>query len=157
MNIAEMLMDATVGQVVGVIAGIIAIITAIVEFNKKIKKFPITAVLNWIGERTNKNVVGRIDELDQQVKAISKRQTDMESISDERAAIACRVRILRFSDELRRGIDHSQESFEQTIADIDTYDAYCKAHPGFKNNKTVVANERILSSYKHCHEKNNFL
>lgn len=157
MNIVNMLMDATVGQIVTVIAGILAIITAIVEFNKKIKKFPITAALNWIGERTNKKVVNRIDALDKQVDAISKKQEEMEHISDERAAIACRVRILRFSDELRRGIDHSQESFEQTITDLDTYDAYCEAHPGFKNNKTVVAKDRILSAYKHCHEKNNFL
>ena len=157
MNIVEILMNATVGQIVGVVAGIVAIITALVEFNKNIKKFPITAVLNWIGDRTNKRVVGRIDELDRQVKAISKRQEEMEIIADERAAVACRIRILRFSDELRRGIDHSQESFEQTITDLDAYDAYCAAHPGFKNNKTVVAKERILTAYKHCHEKNNFL
>lgn len=157
MNIVDMLMDATVGQIVSVIAGIVAIIAAIIEFNKNIKKFPISAALNWIGERLNKKVGDRIDALDKQVDAISKKQKEMEHISDERAAIACRVRILRFSDELRRGIDHSLESFEQTITDIDSYEAYCESHPGFKNNKTGVAKDRILTAYKHCHEKNNFL
>ena len=157
MILIDVLMNATVGQIVGTIAAILAIITTIIEFNKKIEKFPITKALNWIGERTNKKTIEQVNVLDGEVKKIAKKQNEMEAISDERAAVSARIRILRFSDELRRHIDHSQESFEQTIADLDYYEKYCDAHPGFVNNKTVVAKKRIMEAYENCLEKNNFL
>jgi len=153
----DLLLNATVGQVVGTVAAIVAILTAIIEFNGKIKKFPITSALAWIGERTNKKTIEKVNEVEEKVNKISARQEEMEKISDERAAVACRIRILRFSDELRRELKHSKESFEQTLLDIDAYEAYCDAHPGFKNNKTVVAKKRIMDAYENCMEKNNFL
>ena len=153
----DLLMNATVGQILGTIAAIVAIITAIVEFNSKIKKFPITAALNWIGERTNKQTIVQVGELRKEVDKISTKQEEMEKISDERAAVAARIRILRFSDELRRHEKHSQESYEQTITDLDFYTAYCDAHPGFKNHKTGVAKERIMHAYKERLDKNDFL
>ena len=153
----DILMNATVGQILGTIAAIVAIITAIVEFNSKIKKFPITAALNWIGERTNKQTIVQFGELRKEVDKISAKQEEMEKISDERAAVAARIRILRFSDELRRHEKHSQESYEQTITDLDNYAAYCDAHPGFKNHKTGVAQERIMQAYKERLDKNDFL
>lgn len=153
----DLIMNATVGQIVGTIAGILAIITAIIEFSKKIQKFPITAALNWIGERTNKQTIVQFGTLKKEVDKIATKQEEMEQIADERTAVAARIRILRFSDELRRHIKYSQESYEQAIQDLDYYEAYCETHPGFKNNKTIVAKERIMEAYKERLAKNDFL
>ena len=68
-----------------------------------------------------------------------------------------RIRILRFSDEIRRNVKHSQESFDQTLSDITKYEQYCKDHPEFENKKTVLANKRISEAYDKCVEDNDFL
>ena len=51
-------------------------------------------------------------------------------------AKARRVRILRFADEVFLGIKHTKDSFDQVLSDITDYEAYCEAHPDFKNNQT---------------------
>ena len=55
------------------------------------------------------------------------------------------------------GTRHSQEHFEQILADIDAYEIYCKDHKDFKNNKTKVTTERILDVYRKCVETDDFL
>ena len=54
-------------------------------------------------------------------------------------------------------IKHSQESFEQALADIDEYEHYCDKHPEFKNNRTIVARTRIIDAYETCLSKDSFL
>ena len=63
-------------------------------------------------------------------------------------ATLARTHILRFSDELRNGIEHSDEYFKQQILDIDTYNRYCETHPEFENGLTVMASEYIREEYK---------
>lgn len=152
----EALMNATVGQLIGGGLSIIAALSIFIEF-VPIKLNPVSAFLKWIGKRTNKELLDKIDDLEQKVDDVSKRQADAEAAADEREAISCRVRILRFSDELRRNVDHSQESFEQALADVDYYESYCAEHPDFKNNKTVVAKKRIVDSYELRLSQNDFL
>lgn len=76
---------------------------------------------------------------------------------DERNAISCRVRILQFGDEVRRGMCHSKENFDQILSDIDEYERYCEAHPEFKNNKTVATKEKIIKVYSERMDNNDFL
>lgn len=154
---AQYFMGLTVGEIIGWAAGAIALLSVVIEFNKKINFKPITVALKWIGEQTNAVINNKIDVLEKQINDIGNRQQKIEAISDERTAVIYRVRILRFSDELRRNVMHSQESFEQVISDIDNYEAYCKQHPDFKNNKTVVARGRILAAYDKCLQDNDFL
>lgn len=71
--------------------------------------------------------------------------------------IDCRVRILTFADEIRRGVRHSKETFDQVLSDIDTYERYCTEHPDFMNNKTVAAKAKILDVYSECMDNNDFL
>ena len=66
---------------------------------------------------------------------------------DENAAILARTHILRFSDELRNGVEHSQEYFKQQLDDCDTYNRYCEAHPNFKNSYTETADQHIKETY----------
>lgn len=68
-----------------------------------------------------------------------------------------RLRILRFSDELRSGIKHSREHFDNVLEDIDRYEKYCKDNPDYPNTKCLLAIENIKSVYKRRLEKNDFL
>ena len=152
----DAIMNATIGQLVGGGLGIIAALSIFIEI-VPVKLNPISSLLNWIGERTNLGISKRVDELEEKVDSIMAEYKKLDERSAENEAVHCRIRILRFSDELRRNIDHSQDSFEQVISDIDNYEKYCETHPGFQNNKTVVAKKRILDSYEVRLEQNDFL
>ena len=156
-TIVNGVMNATVGQIVGVVTAVVAGITVFVEFSKKIKKFPITSILNWIGERTNKALSDRMDKLEATMAEIAERQNALEEEIAEREAINCRVRIVRFADEISRQEKHSYESFEQVMSDIDTYETFCEEHEHFENNKTVAAKKLIKATYDECLASNTFL
>ena len=66
----------------------------------------------------------------------------------ENQAVLARTHILRFSDEIRNGVEHSQEYFRQQLDDCDTYERYCEAHPEFKNSYTMIANKHIKDTYE---------
>ena len=159
----DIIMNATVGQLIGGGIGAIAVLSALIEF-VPIKLNPISDFLNWVGKRTNKELDGRIKELDGRIEDlegkvshISSKQESIGASMLEQDAINCRIRILRFSDEIRRGVRHSQESFDQTLSDITKYKKYCEEHPDFENEKTVMANERIKKAYDKCMDDNDFL
>ena len=78
------------------------------------------------------------------------------ALAEDRATNA-RIRILRFSDEVRHGVLHSKESFDQVNLDIDTYNRYCESHPEYKNNRAVMAIANIQRVYAKCLENNGFL
>ena len=78
-------------------------------------------------------------------------ETKLDALSekiDENQAILARTHILRFSDELKNGIEHSAEYFRQQLDDCDTYDKYCQAHPEFKNSYTEIANKHIKETFE---------
>lgn len=152
----EAIMNATIGQLIGGGLGIIAVLSIFIEVTP-IKINPVSVILNWIGRRTNKELFDKIEELEDKVADINDNQKALEADFSERNAINCRVRILRFADELRRKVRHSQESFDQVFDDIDVYEKYCEEHPEFKNNKTITAKERIKAVYDGCMEQNDFL
>lgn len=103
-----------------------------------------------LGNAFNKGLYQRMDKLDAKIDKVA---ADM----DEQAALNYRTRILRFGDELLRGVDHTKEHFDQTLNDVTLYEQYCMAHPTFKNNMTVLTTLRIKEVYKKCMEQNSFL
>ena len=76
---------------------------------------------------------------------------------DENSASTCRYRLIRFDDELRHNVKHTQEHFDQILDDITTYERYCKEHPNYPNSKAILAIENIKSTYIKCREENSFL
>lgn len=66
---------------------------------------------------------------------------------DENQAILARTHILRFSDECRNGIIHSDDYFRQQLQDIDVYERYCEKHPDFSNGLTVISAQYIKDEY----------
>jgi hypothetical protein len=79
--------------------------------------------------------------IEKQIKRISQK-------IDENSAVLARTHILRFSDELKNGIEHSAEYFRQQLDDCDTYERYCDKNPDFKNSYTMVANKYIKETFE---------
>lgn len=126
-----------------------AFISIFVEISP-IKWNPISSLCRWLGKHFNGELLNRIDSLQDQINKIKKE-------NDKRNAIECRVRILGFGDELRQGVRHSKESFIQILDDITVYDNYCKTHPNFLNERTVLTTKKIKDIYWDNMTKNNFL
>ena len=80
-------------------------------------------------------------------KLVNDKIDDLTDQFNEYRVIQARVHILRFSDDLKNGIPHSQEFYRQLLMDIDLYDQYTKEHPDFKNGMTVMAAENIKKEY----------
>ena len=68
-----------------------------------------------------------------------------------------RSKILRFDDELRIGIRHSYEYFEDILRTVKEYEDYCNSHPKFKNRQAESAINHIQSAYDEAHENNSFI
>ena len=71
-------------------------------------------------------------------------------------AIACRVRIIKFMDEILEGWSHSHDSYIQVMQDITNYLRYCAEHPEFKNHQTEASIEHIKADCQERLEKNDF-
>lgn len=82
------------------------------------------------------------------IKEVEKKLDLTNEKIDRNQAILARTHILRFADDIRNGIPHSDEYFRQQILDCDTYDAYCKSHPDFSNGLTIIASDTIRSEYR---------
>lgn len=86
-------------------------------------------------------------------KALSKKIDALaESLAQHKAELA-RTHILRFADELRNDIHHSEEYFRQQLLDCDTYDRFCREHPDFSNGLTVIASEYIKETFERLYRK----
>lgn len=81
-------------------------------------------------------------------KSLEKRIDALSDMVEEHKAILARTHILRFADELRNGVTHSEEYFKQQLLDCDTYDRYCRAHPDFSNGLTVMSSEFIKEEFE---------
>lgn len=75
---------------------------------------------------------------------------------DQRAAIGCRIRILKFMDEIIEGWGHSKDSYNQIMIDITEYLQYCDEHPQFLNHQTDATIERLRKDYEQRLATNDF-
>jgi uncharacterized coiled-coil protein SlyX len=101
--------------------------------------------------------VSTIDQLNQSLKQLVDKVDKLDSTFGADRADTRRYRILRFDDEIRHGVVHTEEHFNQIIHDIEYYKSYCSAHKEYENEKAVFAIENIESVYKKCREERTFL
>ena len=97
----------------------------------------------------SKKIIEMIQKLDEKIDKL-------DGELSERSAISCRVRILKFMDEILEGWEHSYDSYVQVMQDITNYLNYCREHPEFKNHQTEASIEYIKNDYQEHLEKNNF-
>ena len=97
----------------------------------------------------SKKIIEMIQKLDEKIDRLDG------ELSVHRA-IACRVRIIKFMDEILEGWSHSHDSYVQVMQDITNYLRYCAEHPEFKNHQTEASIEHIKADYQERLEKNDF-
>lgn len=122
-----------------------------------IKMNPWTAVLGWLGKQVNYSMLSKMETIERDMKAV---KTEVDTIRDETREIHakdCRVRILRFSDEIYLSQPHSQEHFKQILGDITHYEQYCDKHKEFENQIAVAAIAQIKEAYNSRLRKHDFL
>ena len=104
------------------------------------------AEVNEAIQSLSKDMKERFDTLDKKIDTVKAK-------ADEYNAVSCRVRILRFEDELQAKQKHSKDSWDQVMSDIDSYETYTKQHPDFRNNQTVATVTHIKHGYNERLEK----
>lgn len=122
-----------------------------------IKLDPWTALFRAIGKAMNKDIA---DKLDQQAKDVESLHTQTQNITDrleQKDAEDARNHILRFGDEIKNKVRHSEEYFNQILDDITKYEQYCETHKDFKNARTVATVKIINEVYQKCLKEKDFL
>ena len=91
------------------------------------------------------------------IQALSDKITAIEGRMDRGNADSARRRILAFDDELRRGLDHSEESYNQILQDIKFYRDFCRTHDDYENDKAASAISHIRETYQRVKNENKFI
>jgi len=138
-------------------AGIVIVIVSIIQI-APIKLDPWTWIARRIGKAFNQEMLEKQDAFQKESQEYRKNNdAKLEKLAqkfDCRTAEDARNRILCFGDEIKNKQRHSQEYYNQILADITDYEKYCKEHPDFKNERTV-ATERVIREAYESHLKNN--
>jgi hypothetical protein len=91
------------------------------------------------------------------IQNLADKITGIESRMDKENADEARRSILTFDDELRRKVDHSEESYNQVLADIKFYRHYCRTHADYENDKATSAIAHIRETYQTIKNENKFI
>lgn len=146
----------SIGELLAGGGGALIILLTLIQVSP-IKVNPWSSLVKWFGKNLNTEVVSKVDKLEASITDLTKKQEEAEARTEKRDIDLCRMRILRFADELRRGIDHSEEFFDQVLDDITDYKHYCESHTDYENNKAVAAIQKIERTYQERLDKNDFL
>lgn len=123
-----------------------------------IKINPWSYLFNKFGDAFNKRVHEELADIKTNMNNMKDDLQKIKSTDDERYAVQCRIRILRFNDELiENETGHSKDYFDQILMDIDEYERYCEVNPKFKNNMTYFAIDNIKRCYHECLVSHKFL
>ena len=122
-----------------------------------IKINPWSAAASAIGRAINKDVIVKVEKLENEITEMRKVGGKRRNEEDERNAKEARRRILRFGDEVRHGQRHSKEHCDEIILDITDYEHYCAMHPDFKNQKAQSTIKLLVKEYERCLAENDFL
>jgi len=151
-NILNELKGVGIGNVVTIGIALLSIIQI-----SPIKIDPWSKFFKLIGRMINGEVMDEIKSLKTDLVDVHKELDDINETSGRRDADAARNRILRFDDELRRKVDHSEEFFDQILDDITFYRKYCNEHDSYPNAKANSAMRNIETVYDICREENKFI
>ena len=136
--------------------GVVLILMTLVQITP-VRINPWSTIGRIIGNTMNKDVMENLETVKSDVKNLKEKHEELRNRMDKDDADECRTRILRFADELRRGVEHSEEFFNQILDDISDYERYCSEHPEYKNSKAVNAIAKIDKVYQKCMEEHSFL
>ena len=122
-----------------------------------IKVNPWSAIARALGSVINRDVIARLDDISRVQRDTQRRLDDHIRVDDERTADMHRAKSLRFNNELLRDIPHTREEFIEILAEIDGYEAFCRDHPDYQNNRAIHAIANIGRAYDERLQKHDFL
>lgn len=140
----------------GWLAVIVALVLGVIE-KSGIKWNPYSVILKTIGRGINGEMLKKIDDVEKNLSKVQLKIDGLETEVRENAIENCRTQFTRFGDELRHGVRHSKDHFDQTLMNITKYEQYCQAHKDFANDVTEATARLIKKNYEERLEKNDFL
>ena len=125
---------------------------------------PITVALISSGKLANKlekkfsvgDLSKKIDSLEEKIDSLEKKLDILEKKTDLNKAEDKRAFVLRFNGEIKRGIHHDEEEFNECLGAIDYYEDYCRQHKDYPNSKAVMAIANVKKVYEKAYSKNDF-
>ena len=124
--------------------------------NKEDCSKKIIEMIQKLDEKFDEKIAELDNRSNQRNERLDKKIDKLDGELTERGTIECRVRILKFMDEILEGWEHSKDSYNQVMQDITNYERYCAEHPLFKNHQTVATIAHIKADYQERLEKNDF-
>lgn len=121
-----------------------------------VKVNPWSWIAKCLGRAFNADALSELKELKKEQKEIRTKLDAHIKADDENRADERRTNILRFNNELIRGLPHTREEFIDILADIDVYERYCEKHPEYENNRAVHAIANIGRVYDERLKKHDF-
>ena len=131
-----------------ILVALVGIIPTIISNRKQTQKS--------LSEMQDK-IISDIKDTKAEVSDVRDRLDEHIAEDEENRAKQARYRILRFGDEVCKGIEHSESHWEDILDDIDFYEAYCEKHPEFKNSRGHAIMEYLRETYKKIKAKGGFL
>lgn len=156
MNLSEFLSGIDLKQIVTSGGVSLLFLMTLIQISP-IKVNPWSWLAKKIGKALNSEIIEKVDNLEKEVQEVKKEAREGRAETKEQGIISCRIRILRFGDEVTHEVKHSKDHFDQIMSDIDQYERYCREHPTFPNGITVSTITRIKQTYQRRCEKNDFL
>lgn len=141
----------------------IPVSTAIIVLALTFIKIPKVEVNIWqlLGKALSKGLVGpvmeEIKKMDAKIDSVDSKLEQHIENSGAAEATSARNRILRFSDEIICGQQHTKEHFRDVLLTIDAYEDYCREHPDFPNNRCLIAIQNIKDEYMDKCKNNSFV
>ena len=91
-------------------------------------------------EMRDEQILKKLDEIENKL--------NLHIADDERYRVEeGRTRFLRFCDECRRGVLHTEEHWNDIIKDIDVYKEYCMHHVDYQNERAVRTIDYLIEKY----------
>ena len=97
-----------------------------------------------------------IASLKSQLEELTNKIESLDYKVDSNQATNNRGKFLGFNGQIKRGIHHDEEEFNDVLEAIDKYESFCRDNPNYPNNKAVLAIENIKNVYKKAYSKNDF-
>lgn len=143
----------------GIGAVVLIVVMSLLEFTK-IEINPWSAIGNIFNRGLREKIDGQgkqISDLVEKLDNVEEKITDVKKEVTASDAKVARYRILRFEDEIRHGVLHTKEHYDQIIDDINTYESFSKDNKWFRNNQAHWAISTIRDKYAEHNVDNSFL
>lgn len=110
-----------------------------------------------LGNALNAGVMKEIKDIKTEQEETRKKLDAHIEEGEERKADNYRSQVLRFNNELVRGLGHTEEDYNEILDIIWKYEKYCEKHSKYKNNKMPHAIKNIERMYDEMLRTNGFL